>query len=967
MFFLFLDSGMASSSLALTSSVAASTTNSNYANSMWGPSSGSQATSQGREKVIVDGNDLEEWPSIPGTDGGNSSNNGMPVNSVSASGNQSSSTSSFSLPNECMQSSNSVVWGATASQSHLGGGTAVAAPGSLLQQSSSLSKASTVPGSHDASGPIDRSSGIPGANFSPNANPSAWPALVQQDDPDASGEEGLTSFHHQSSGGSAINSASLGLGGGAAGVLVNHPSLSVNQSNAHQQQLHQMQSRDLGGGKWDNESAGPKMTGGGVFGGGIDHGMGRSGINAGEPSPATSWRGQPPFPAAYSKTGASRIDGWESGGSGGLGSPEGDKETSGWGYPSSTSGVDAWGNVEKEGNDGQTSRASQGGWGSGVGGDKGISGSDWGGNSAGIGGANLGGDEMGTCSSNSSSSGGSTAGNPLPTSSSSSTVTTTTRAWDNQKGEGETREWGDGLEGQGALGGSSSSGGNSTSESGFNNNNNNRLRRQAPTAETALQSLLNRSDLDPRVLSNSGWGQTQIRQNTSWDIDDYAGHNKGGHSSAPSKPTSSHGGPTQYFSGPRTLSTDSMGPGVSPSLLPSTGSSGEGCENSSSSGASLSGRGPPPTCTNMKSHGVSQSGPVTTTAPGMGSGVIPGPSQQTNATGWGGGREDSEAKGWGNDEWKGSNRREKGAGWGDIGKQSDSIRGSWKEMGGNGEGSGWGAEQKVGTGKNWLEQESKSSNKGGAWDDEIRNGRRSVGDSGVGVWGSWDDSAPRRTWGAGGTGVGGSGGGVDGDGDTGSKPHHSWSGGSKMHQMPNSQSGSVSGPQAQLQQQQSQPRNQHPQLQPALDQGAMQGGAGRKLISQAQTQNQSSGWTSGPLPGGSRGGGSESEPSGWEEPSPQSISRKSEIDDGTSAWGDPTHYNYKPVNLWDKNSGPAGQQPQGQGQPQQHQQQRPPVQQQPSRQTTGLGRNRDLNTAQGSAKPSVMGKKLDCVVRSVIF
>lgn len=53
------------------------------------------------------------------------------------------------------------------------------------------------------------------------------------------------------------------------------------------------------------------------------------------------------------------------------------------------------------------------------------------------------------------------------------------------------------------------------------------------------------------------------------------------------------------------------------------------------------------------------------------------------------------------------------------------------------------------------------------------------------------------------------------------------------------------------------------------------------------------------------------EPSGWEEPSPQSISRKMDIDDGTSAWGDPNSYNYKNVNLWDKNSqgGPAPREP----------------------------------------------------------
>ncbi|XP_041829808.1 trinucleotide repeat-containing gene 6B protein isoform X2 [Melanotaenia boesemani] len=961
------DSGMAASSSALTSSsVAASTTTSNYANSMWGASSSSQVSSQGREKVIVDGNDLEEWPSIAGSDGGNSGNNGMPVNSISASGNQSSPTSSFSLPNECMQSSNSVAWGTTASQGHIGGGSAVAAAGPLLQQPSSFSKAPAVPGCHDASGPIDGSSGIPGANFSPNANPSAWPALVQQDGPAAAGEGSLTSFPHQGSGGSANNSASSGLGSGAVGVLGGHQSISVNLSSAHQHQLHQMQSRDreMGGGKWDSESAGPKIAGGEGIGGGMDHSVGGGGVSVGDHSLASSWRGQPSFPAANSKTGASRTDGWEGGGSGGLGTAEADKGTSGWGYP--TSGVNAWGSG---GNGGQTSGVSQGGWGlSGVGEESGGFGSDWGGSSTGISGANPRGEEMGGCSSNSSSSGGSTAGNPPAASSSSSTTTTTARAWDNQKGEVETGEWSEGG-GQGARGGSLSSSGNSRSGSVPNGN---RTRRQPPNTEAALENLLSRSDLDPRVLSNTGWGQTQIRQNTAWDVDEYAGQTKGGISSASSRHQSSLGGPTQYSSGPRTLSTDSRGSGVSPSLVPSTGSSGEGWEsssNSSSSGASLSGRAPPPTCSSMRNLGVSQSGPVTTTAPGLLSGVIPGPSQQVKGTAWvGGGNgvgDGHEAKGWGNDEWRASGRGEKGGRWGDIGQQSNSVSGDWggsqqekgtggwKEMGGNGAGSGWGSEPKVGSGKDWVEQESKSSSSERGWGDERRNGGHSGGDPGSGGWGSWDENAPRRTWGAGGSG----GGGIDAVGGMGSKPQQSWSGGNKMHQMPNSQSGSISGPQAQLQQQQSQPRNQHPQQ--ALDQGAIHGVGVRKLIPQAQTQNQSSGWSSGPIPGVTGEVGSGSEPSGWEEPSPQSISRKNEIDDGTSAWGDPTHYNYKPVNLWDKNSGPADQQPHSQGQPQpqpqqQQQQQGPPVQQQPGRQPTGLGGNRDFNSGHGSTKTSTM-------------
>uniref|UniRef100_A0A3B3VZ28 Trinucleotide repeat-containing gene 6C protein n=1 Tax=Poecilia latipinna TaxID=48699 RepID=A0A3B3VZ28_9TELE len=56
---------------------------------------------------------------------------------------------------------------------------------------------------------------------------------------------------------------------------------------------------------------------------------------------------------------------------------------------------------------------------------------------------------------------------------------------------------------------------------------------------------------------------------------------------------------------------------------------------------------------------------------------------------------------------------------------------------------------------------------------------------------------------------------------------------------------------------------------------------------------------------GASWGGGKKEPSneatGWEEPSPPSIRRKMEIDDGTSAWGDPGTYN-KAVNLWDRNN-----------------------------------------------------------------
>ncbi|KAJ8246093.1 hypothetical protein GJAV_G00263570 [Gymnothorax javanicus] len=63
----------------------------------------------------------------------------------------------------------------------------------------------------------------------------------------------------------------------------------------------------------------------------------------------------------------------------------------------------------------------------------------------------------------------------------------------------------------------------------------------------------------------------------------------------------------------------------------------------------------------------------------------------------------------------------------------------------------------------------------------------------------------------------------------------------------------------------------------------------------------------------------EEESTGWEEPSPESVRRKMEIDDGTSAWGDPNKYRYNNVNMWNKNVGGEQEAPMAaQTQPQPH-------------------------------------------------
>lgn len=170
----------------------------------------------------------------------------------------------------------------------------------------------------------------------------------------------------------------------------------------------------------------------------------------------------------------------------------------------------------------------------------------------------------------------------------------------------------------------------------------------------------------------------------------------------------------------------------------------------------------------------------------------------------------------------------------------------------------------------------------------------------------------------------------------GSKSHQDW-GSAKPHaaaaQIPNSQVAPMKAPN----QQQHQSQGQQPQggpMQGGWNSRSNVGGGGPP----SKNQNQSSGWTSGPIPRISAGGGDSLEPSGWEEPSPQSISRKMEIDDGTSAWGDPTRYNSKNVNLWDKKSATPDQSHSQQAPPP------PPMQQQPPRRQQGMQHSRDTNT-----------------------
>ncbi|KAG7216242.1 hypothetical protein INR49_029093 [Caranx melampygus] len=497
-----------------------------------------------------------------------------------------------------------------------------------------------------------------------------------------------------------------------------------------------------------------------------------------------------------------------------------------------------------------------------------------------------------------------------------------TKAWDNQKGmesgDGAVGEWGEGGGQDGGTGGggpSSSSGGGSIAGSGGGGSGGSQNQDRASSArhrsqqtsstEVALLSMLNRSDLDPRVLSNMGWGQTQIRQNVAWDLDTTTGVG-----SRNERSTSS----SSAFSSATMNTTASRGPGY-----PSNTSSITNDPSSGSHTSSLNAG--PGTVKDGWDGGATQStcGPhmpgSTIRKPGMPEGDIEG-NQGKAAGGWGDLPPENQDKGWGTEEqqWRdhrgggGGNRRdigEQGSGWADG--SEDKGTGGWKGTG-RGDSGGWGGD--------WGQRDSIP---GSGWGDG-RNRGGSNSDEGS-SWGNLDEGGSQR---------GGWGGGDVGGG----KSHQDW-GSAKPHtssaQIPNSQVAPMKAPN----QQQHQSQGQQPPGGPG--QGGWNsrsnvGGGGPP----SKNQNQSSGWTSGPIPQISGGGGDTLEPSGWEEPSPQSISRKMEIDDGTSAWGDPTRYNSKNVNLWDKNSATPSQS---------HSQQAPPpsMQQQPPRRQQGLQHNRDTN------------------------
>lgn len=754
---------------------------SNYANSTWGPGASSNSNNANPthvwDKVIVDGSDMEEWPCIASKDTESSSENTTDNNSASNPGLEKSTlpgstTSNKGKGNQCqsVSSGNECNLGAWKSDPKA---KSVQSSNPAADSNNGLASWRNLSG-QDRIGP---SSGF--SNFNPNSNPSAWPALIQEgnsrkgiseSDNGSSNAQistaGQTSREQQSK----MENAGVNFVSGREQAQIhntdgpkNGNTNSLNLSSPNPMENKGM-SFEMGFGNASrstdapSQSTGERKTGsvaswGTVRGpSGLDSVSGQS--NSGNhgnngKDREDSWKG-----ASVQKSNGSRNDSWDNGNrSTGDGS---------WTFGPQHSSESKW----SEGNK-MTSGVSQGEW-------KQPSGSD----------------ELKI---------GEWSGPNQPNSS--------TGAWDNQKGhplpenQGNSQApcWGRSSSSTGSEVGGQSTGSNHKAGSSDSHNSGRRSYRPThPDCQAVLQTLLSRTDLDPRVLSNTGWGQTQIKQDTVWDIEEM----------------------------PRPEGKADKGT--------------EGWENSAIQTKSSGGWGDAPSQSNQIKSGWGElSTPTEWKEPKNTGGWN---DYKNSCSNWGGGRPDEKATAtWNENSSKdpGWNGRPPNQGWSSgkngWGEEADQTKNSNWESSGNKSMSGWG---------------EASQNEIGTWGNGANVNCSSKG--------GWDNNKRSPAW-----------------NDTGRQPN-SWNNQQQQHH-----------------QQPEAPGSWGPPPQPP--------GNGRPP---------NPNWNSGPQPTASK----DEEPSGWEEPSPQSISRKMDIDDGTSAWGDPNSYNYKNVNLWDKNS-QGGQPPREQNLP----------------------------------------------------
>ncbi|KAM9456777.1 trinucleotide repeat-containing gene 6C protein isoform 2-T2 [Clarias gariepinus] len=353
------------------------------------------------------------------------------------------------------------------------------------------------------------------------------------------------------------------------------------------------------------------------------------------------------------------------------------------------------------------------------------------------------------------------------------------------------------------------SGANAPASEGSNDSMDGHSHRRERSSRDMAPPLLPAQDMDPRVLCNTGWGQTPVRQHTAWETEEAARSNH-----------------------KNDVGTEAWGSSLNAPHMTQPPSHGSVNTNSGpdSGGKNDAHR---PTSATASGWGTSPSQPCSgwgdnTKKPPIGPGGWGNPPQ----AGHSGGLQKS-GQCWGSEDksptWDDSHAKAKPQGWGEGPKPSH----------------GWGSDPggDNGAGDEW-----------GDSGEEKKNGPSSTSWEGDGT--GWKENP--RGWGK------PSSGGGWGDAQRSNVSTQGWS-----NKTQEASSGSNAG-------------------------GNMGSWGGSGSLKQS-----GSGW------GGSNGGGVKhnhvAEPTGWEEPSPPSIRRKMEIDDGTSAWGDPSSYN-KTVNLWDRNN-----------------------------------------------------------------
>nr|KAF6417505.1 trinucleotide repeat containing adaptor 6C [Molossus molossus] len=316
---------------------------------------------------------------------------------------------------------------------------------------------------------------------------------------------------------------------------------------------------------------------------------------------------------------------------------------------------------------------------------------------------------------------------------------------------------------------------------------------------------LPRNDLDPRVLSNTGWGQTPVKQNTAWEFEESPRserkNDNGTEAWGCAAPQPSHSGGKNDGSIMNSTNTSSVsGWASSP---PAAGPANTGWGDSSHRapngpgvwGDSISSTAVPNAAAAKSGHAWSGTASQEDKSPTWGE------PQKPKSQNWGDGQKSNPAWSAGGGDWA----------------DSSSVLGHLGD--GKKNGSGWDAD---------------SNRSGSGWNDATR--------SGTSGWGNGTNAKvnPGTSWGE----------------SLKPGPQQNWVSKPQDHNVSN------------------------------------WGGA-------SSVKQTGAGWVGGPVPARQK---DNSEATGWEEPSPPSIRRKMEIDDGTSAWGDPSNYNNKAVNMWDRNN-----------------------------------------------------------------